>query len=113
MTPVRKAPKHLSAESRRWWETVEAEYELEPHHVHLLTLACEARDVAATARRKLAKCGLTYTDRFGAPRTRPEVAIARGAMIAHARLVRELRLDVMDPDEDRIPDLPGGRHRHA
>lgn len=107
MTPVRrKAPKHLSSESRRWWETVEAQYLLEPHHLHLLTLACEARDLAARARKKIGKYGLTYTDRFGAPRTRPEVAIVRGAMIAHARLVRELRLDV--ESDDRLPELPGG-----
>lgn len=66
-------------------------------------------DVVAAS--KIPDLGLTYEDRFKQPRVRPEVAIERDGRIAFARLVRELRLDV-DPDDDRIPTLPGGR-RHA
>jgi len=41
----------------------------------------------------LAEHGLTFLDRFGSPHARPEVAIARDATIAVARLCRELDLD--------------------
>jgi len=34
-----KAPRHLRAATRRWWESVVAAWQLEQHHVRLLTLA--------------------------------------------------------------------------
>jgi hypothetical protein len=46
------------------------------------------------AREAIATHGITYQDRFGAPRVRPEVAIERDARLAFARLIRALRLDV-------------------
>src|SRR5882672_6190490 len=87
------APPHLSDITRRWWQSVLAEYALEPHHLHLLKLACEALDRAEQARQALATNGTTYTDRFGAPRLRPEVSIERDSRLSFARLCRELDLD--------------------
>src|SRR2546427_12831497 len=103
-------PKHLRAATRAWWADVFASYELEEHHVRLLTLAGEALDRGVQAREALAKHGLTYRDRFGTPRPRPEVAIVRDSAVVFARLVRELRLDV-EPDDPRVPGLNGGRAR--
>jgi hypothetical protein len=45
--------------------------------------------------------GLTYQDRFDAPRARPEVAIERDNRLAFARLLRELDLDVEPPADGR------------
>ena len=92
-----KAPAHLKAATRAWWLGVMAEYELEPHHVRLLTLAAESWDRCVQARQALAKEGLTYTDKLGYPHPRPEVAIERDARIAFVRLVREMDLDVAPP----------------
>jgi phage terminase small subunit len=103
-----KAPRHLKLPTRRWWLDVHDNFDLEPHHVRLLTLAGEAWDRALTAREAIAKHGITYQDRFGAPRVRPEVAVERDARLAFARLLRELRLDV-EPDAPRPPGLGGGR----
>ena len=69
-----KAPKHLKPPTRRWVDDVADNFDLEPHHVRLLTLAGEAWDRAVAAREAIAKHGITYQDRFGAPRVRPEVA---------------------------------------
>jgi hypothetical protein len=63
----------------------------------------------SAAREVLDKDGLTYTDRFGAPRARPEVAIERDSRIAFARLVRELALDVEAPPEPSRP--PALKHQ--
>lgn len=68
-------------------------YELEPQHLRLLRLACEAWDRAEQARKVLRRRGLTYRDRFDQPRARPEVAIERDSRMAFARLLRELDLD--------------------
>jgi phage terminase small subunit len=104
------APQHLSAPTRAWFRSVTADYELEPHHLRLLTLACQAWDRGEEARVALAEHGTTYTDRWGAPRTRPEVAVERDCRLAFSRLVRELDLDIAaTPEEARPPGLRSNR----
>jgi phage terminase small subunit len=80
-----------------------SEFALEQHHLHLLTLACEALDRAAQAREALAEHGTVFIDRYGQPRARPEVQIERDSRIAFARLLRELGLDVEGPSESPRP----------
>lgn len=106
MTP---APKHLTPKTRAWWRSVTADYELEPHHIRLLTLAAEAWDRCQEAREVLAEEGLIFTDRFGSPRSRPEVGIERDSRLAFARLLRELALDVEPPKDNRPPRIAGRR----
>ena len=104
-----KAPKHLTAPTRQWWEAVCEQWELEDHHRRLLTLAGESWDRAVQARKAIAEQGLTYNDRFGTPRARPEISIERDSRLAFARLLRELGLDVAEPDS-RPPRIGGQRH---
>src|SRR5690606_15615164 len=105
-----KAPEHLQPPTRRWWAAVLHDYELEPHHVRLLTLAAEAWDRTVAAREAIEQHGLTYTDRFGAPKARPVVAVERVIRISFARLLRELDLDVEPPAETpRPPALRSNR----
>lgn len=100
----RVAPGHLTRDTAAWWRSTVAEYEdMEPHHVRLLTLACEAWDRAEQARLLLAEHGITFTDRYGQPRARPEVNIERDARIAFARLLRELDLDGEPEPDPRLP----------
>ena len=88
-----RAPSHLSTESKAWWRSAVREYHLENHHLKLLRLACEAWDRANAARLAIKREGMTYTDRFGAPRKHPAVNIEEQARLAFARLVRELDLE--------------------
>ncbi len=94
-----KPPGHLRAATRRWFSAVVADYDLDPHHIRILTLAAEAWDRGQAAREIVDKDGLTYTDRFGQPKARPEVAIERDSRIGFARLIRELGLDAEPPPE--------------
>ncbi len=98
MAEKTKAPKHLKPATRRWWASVVADFELEPHHVRLLTLAGEAWDRGQQGREAIAKHGLTFVDRHGSPRARPEIGVERDSRIAFARLLRELGLDVQPPE---------------
>jgi P27 family predicted phage terminase small subunit len=98
-----KPPKHLRAATRRWFAAVVADYDLQAHHVRLLTLACQAWDRAEQAREILDRDGLTFADKAGNPRARPEVAIERDSRLAFARLLRELALDVEAPDVESRP----------
>jgi P27 family predicted phage terminase small subunit len=106
-------PDHLQPETKRWWNNVLSTYVLEEHHRRLLQAACEAWDSMQTARAAIAVHGMTFVDRFGAPRTRPEVAIERDARLAFARLVRELDLDVEPPTngDSRPPALRSNSRR--
>ena len=97
------APSHLSAATKKWWRVVVLDYALLPHHLRLLQMACEAWDRGTTARKVIGRHGLTYLDRFGAPRPRPEIAIERDSRTAFARLVRELDLDTESPTEPTRP----------
>jgi phage terminase small subunit len=103
----KKAPVHLRPATAGWFEDVASTYQLEAHHLRLLTLAAEAWDRCVQAREALAEHGLTYTDRFDQPRARPEVAIERDSRIGFARLLRELALDVEPPADCRPPRRAG------
>src|SRR5258708_352925 len=74
-TDKARTPAHLRAETRRWFEHVTEEFELEQHHIRLLTLAGEAWDRCTQAREAIEEHGLTVEDRFGFPRPRPEIAV--------------------------------------
>jgi len=106
-----KPPSYLSKESRDWFASVMANFDLEPRHVRLLTLAAESWDECQAARAAVAKHGLTFVDRYKQPKERPEVGIARQARIAFARLLRDLALDVDPPPETpRSPRIGGQVH---
>jgi phage terminase small subunit len=104
------APKHLSKPSKSLWRKIVADYGLddEAHALETLRLACEALDRGEQARAALAIHGTTYTDRAGAHRARPEVAIERDSRIAVMRAFRELSLDGDVPNA-RVPRVGGGR----
>jgi len=103
-------PKHLQPETRRWFSDVTENYDLEEHHLRLLTLAGESWDRCVSAREVIDREGLTFVDRFGCPRARPEIAIERDSKIGFARLVRELDLDFEPPaSPSRPPALRANR----
>jgi phage terminase small subunit len=97
-----KPPRGLRRATRAWWLSVVETYQLEDHHVRLLTLAAESWDRAQEARDAIRKHGLTYEDpKLRRPVARPEVAIERDSQIRFARLLRELDLDVEAPAPER------------
>jgi P27 family predicted phage terminase small subunit len=109
--PKSIAPRHLRAKTRAWWSMVVATYQLESHHERLLTLACEAWDVGQLATERISADGLWVTDRFGAVKPHPAVAIQRDARLGFARLIRELNLDADEPAGLPHPPTIKGRYR--
>jgi len=105
MNKLPDAPEHLSDDAKSWWRRVVEDYALEPHHLRILALACSAWDQAALARAILAIAGFTFTDKWGQPRARPEVAIEQQARRDFARLLRELGLESNGPELPRPPSL--------
>jgi phage terminase small subunit len=114
-TPVaQKPPVYLKPATRDWFQHVLTEYSLEQHHFRLLVLASEAWDRGQEARQAIEKHGITYVDRFGAPRKRPEISIEAESRIAFARILRELDLDLDPPATgSRPPALQSNRRLDA
>jgi phage terminase small subunit len=105
-------PKGLRIETQGWWREITHTFVLESSHLKLLTLACRAWDRASTAREAIAKHGLSFTDKHGVARPRPEVVIERNSSILFARLVRELRLsDTPEPDEPLRNSIVASRRK--
>lgn len=100
-----EAPSHLQPETQKWFKAVLADFDLEPHHVRLLTLAAEAWDRGEEAREAIATDGAYVKDRFGQLKAHPAVAVERDSRIGFARLLRELALDVSAPGESRPPGI--------
>ena len=111
---MKRAPQHLQPATRRWWSSVVRDWKLEPHHIRILTAACESWDRAQEARAVLAAEGIVVQDRYGSPKAHPACGIERDSKTLFARLVRELRLDDLDPPEDeRLPRPALGPQLHT
>jgi P27 family predicted phage terminase small subunit len=91
------APAHLQPDTRAWWADVVARWQLEDHHVRLLTLMAEAWDRSNEAREQIQRDGLMVPTKAGGPRLHPCVKVKEQAEIAYARLLRELDLDLEAP----------------
>jgi P27 family predicted phage terminase small subunit len=109
MSKQPQVPKHLSAESKRWYATITGDYALESHHLRLLQAACESWDRCQQARQQLADEGCTFTDRHGAIRPHPSINIERDSRIAFVRIIRELGLDIESPAEVKPPTIQANR----
>jgi P27 family predicted phage terminase small subunit len=103
------APKHLRKETRVWFDSVIAEYELDASGVKLLTKCCEAFDRSEQAREILLAEGLTFLDSKGSPRAHPANAIERDSRIAFVRLLRDLDISDSTPGDGRPVALRSNR----
>jgi phage terminase small subunit len=92
-----RAPRHLRPATRKWFKSVAERFEMDEHHFRLLQLAGEAFDRGCQAREALAEFGLTYADRYGGVKARPEIAIERDSRIGFARMLKELGIDSVEP----------------
>jgi P27 family predicted phage terminase small subunit len=109
MTKKINIPHGLSDETAKfYWEVVES-FELESHHLRLLTIACESWDRREQAREALRTEGLTVRDVKGIVKTHPAVAIERDSTTIFIKALRELNLDIPASGK-QLPDL---RHYRA
>jgi P27 family predicted phage terminase small subunit len=94
-----KPPAHLSRQSKRWWRSVLDVYELEAHHVAILTAAAEAWDRKEEARLVIAEEGVVIRAGGSSPMPHPAVQVEDVAAMRFAQLVREIGLDgASNPD---------------
>ena len=108
--PLMTPPRHLSLPMRTWVASIVDRYEIEPQHLKVLVLAAEAWDRCQEARAVISKKGISYLDRFNAPRARPEVAVERDSRIAFVRCLAALSLENEAPGDEPLarvaPTIP-------
>lgn len=86
-------PEHLSAEAKRLWGELRADFCLDDSAgLMLLRSALEAFDLAQTARRLLAKEGPVMKDRWGQAKPHPAASIERDARTQMHGALRLLKL---------------------
>ena len=100
-------PKHLSRTAGKFYTDVFKEFELEPHHLKILTAACECLDRMQDAREQIKKDGLFVKDRYGQVKAHPAQKVEIDNKTLFARLIRELGLDIEGPEESRLPRIGG------
>lgn len=97
MTTPTKAPRHLSAAGRKLYLSITADYQLEAHHLAILTKALEALGRADQAREEIATGPLLVTSRLGEQRPHPLLAVERDARAQFGTLMKQLGLDIEGP----------------
>src|SRR5450759_1027200 len=97
MSSTGRAPRHLSEPARRLYSEIVSSYELESHHLAILTKALEALDRADQARREIGAGPLTVETRFGELKCHPLLAIERDNRAQFGALMRQLGLDIDGP----------------
>lgn len=112
---VPRPPSHLRKAGKDLWTTVAADWGIDhdSDDLQVLALAASAADRAAQAREELRKLGtLTWTDRLGNVRPRPEVDIEHKARAQAASLIdqigrsqtRALRLEMAEERQERADE---------
>jgi P27 family predicted phage terminase small subunit len=102
------APKHLSAEARRWWRSICNEYAItDKAGLLLLQTALEAFCRMRDAQKIIAEHGSMILDRHEQLKINPLIAAERDARSAMLQSLKALNLD-LEPLKDAPGRPPGG-----
>mgnify|MGYP001348768264 CR=1 FL=1 len=108
MKTTQKAPKHLSAEARKIWKEILAEYSIDDAAgLRILRVALESFDRGQAARQAIDRDGLTVIDKAGQVNSHPLLPIERDSRAAFLSGLKALNLDVFPPKNR--PGRPNGK----
>jgi P27 family predicted phage terminase small subunit len=94
---IPKPPKHLSADARRWWQEIQAEYRIvDPGGRLLLQTAMEAFDRMRQSQTIISEQGATLKDRFDQVKSHPQLTIERDA---RSQMIQSLKALALDPEQ--------------
>jgi phage terminase small subunit len=100
--PGTDPPSSLSPAAKVWWRGIVGSFELEPHHLLVLSEAARSWDRCQEAAALVNRDGVVVVDRFGQQRQHPAVQIERDSRAAFLKAMRELDIDGA-PDADVRP----------
>ena len=105
---MKKAFKKLKPATKKWVRQVENTWTLDPHHQRLLVLAGQAWDRAQEAKDQVDSDGSIIKDRFDQLKQHIGCELERQSMLTFCRLLREIGLDIQEPEDNRPLMRPGG-----
>jgi phage terminase small subunit len=98
-----KAPCFLKPETKRWFNEVCKSFDLESHHLRILSIACQSWDRLTEAREAVKRDGLFTKDRYGTLKPHPGVKIELDNMGLFIKAIRELGFDIEKGSESHRP----------
>lgn len=105
MIKIRKAPKNLKTEGRKFWRAVLKEFEFEKtHDFELLAQAAECLDRISECREAINKDGLFLRNRYDKPVEHDAAKIERAQKKLFLSIIREIGLTLQreDPQKRRL-----------
>lgn len=101
-TTTLKPPAGLCVEAQRFWRKVLKEFAVDDvGSLRVLASACKSFDRMLQARVVISKEGLTCVDRFGQSKIHPAVLIERDARQAMLNALKQMKLEVGEPQQPR------------
>jgi hypothetical protein len=95
MKRISRAPGHLSAEARKIWAEILAEYLItDAAGLRILRVALESFDRAQAARGAIDRDGMTVADKFGQIKPHPLLPIERDSRAAFLAGLKALNFDI-------------------
>ena len=99
---TQKTPNGLKAPGKKFYKRVLAEYEMtEGHDLERLFMACRCLDEIAESEKVVKEEGRFIEDRFNQKREHPAAKSIRDNKIIFCRIIRELALDIVTPEDSR------------
>lgn len=99
-----KAPKELQKSGRAFWNKVLSEYELtEAHDLERLSMAAKCLDDLTDAEARVKTEGMFTTNRYNTTVEHPALKVIRDLRGLFVKIIRELALDVVGPEDSRPP----------
>lgn len=96
-----RPPNDVNERAKKLWKSVVNEYPLGDWQLELLRRACEMMTQVDEARESLKQWGdVTYIDKAGQPKPRPEIGIINSGIKLIKELLNTLYLDPPDEDKD-------------
>jgi phage terminase small subunit len=101
---AQKAPNKLQVTGRNFWKKVLSEYELnESHDLERLSMAAKCLDELRETEQRVKKDGRFLVNRYGNLTEHPGSKTIRDTRLLFVKIIRELGLDVENPEDPRPP----------
>lgn len=101
---IKRAPSGLKKPGKKFWKKVLSEYELtETHDLERLNQAAGCLDVIDESEKDIEAEGFFILDRFKQKREHPGLKVIRDNKTLFCRIIRDLCLDLDNPEDSRPP----------
>jgi len=99
-----KIPSGLKKQGQAFWKKINSETIFEDSYdIERLLMAAKTLDEISIAEVAMKKTGMFIKDRYGSLREHPACKTIRDNKIIFCRIIRELGLDIEQPEDPRLP----------